>query len=105
MPNNTTLYLQAGGTKGATHAGALKYQQDNGSFVQPKTCCGTSAGALVGSLTAAGVTGDEILALLEATDLNKFSPANPTQNRRLFEGPLRQTISMSVLHRLKEEKG
>ena len=39
MPNNTTLYLQAGGTKGATHAGALKEQQDNGSFVQPKTCC------------------------------------------------------------------
>lgn len=105
MRNNKRLYLQAGGTKGATHAGALKSQQEQGTFVQPHTCCGTSAGALVGSLTAAGVSGDEILSLLKATDLSKFSPANPAQNRRLFEEPLRKTIAMSVLHRLKDSRG
>jgi NTE family protein len=53
------LVLSGGGTKGLAHAGVLKFLEEKNIEPQILACC--SAGAIVGSLYAAGKTPDEIL--------------------------------------------
>lgn len=53
------LVLSGGGTKGLAHAGVLKFLEEKNIKPNILACC--SAGAIVGSLYAAGKSGDEIL--------------------------------------------
>tara|TARA_R110002050_G_scaffold20348_1_gene57624 strand:+ start:13656 stop:14450 length:795 start_codon:yes stop_codon:yes gene_type:complete len=59
MKKKIGLVLSGGGVKGAVHAGMIHYFDEIG--FKPDSIAGTSTGAIVGSLYAAGKTGKEIL--------------------------------------------
>ncbi|QRM90798.1 patatin [Lacinutrix sp. WUR7] len=56
---NTGLVLSGGGARGAAHIGAIKALEESGIF--PTHISGTSAGAIIGALYAAGVGWTEML--------------------------------------------
>jgi len=56
---NIGLVLSGGGVRGVAHIGAIKALEEAGIY--PTHIAGTSAGAIVGSLYAAGMTWQEIL--------------------------------------------
>ncbi len=66
MKRRIVLALGGGGTKGYAHIGVLKVLEAAGYEIAAVS--GTSAGALVGSLYAAGYTPDEIAELLQSVD-------------------------------------
>ncbi len=66
MKRRIVLALGGGGTKGYAHLGVIKVLEAAGYEIAGVS--GTSAGALVGSLYAAGYTPDEIAALLQSVD-------------------------------------
>ena len=77
------LVLSGGGYKGVAHIGALKAMEELG--VRPDYISGTSAGAIVGSLYAAGRHWQEILDFFIKIDL--FSFHNFTLKKAgLFDG-------------------
>lgn len=63
----TGLVLSGGGFRGVAHAGVIKYLMEIG--IEITHVAGTSAGAVVGALFAAGMDGDEILKVLSGTRL------------------------------------
>ncbi len=64
------LALSGGGTKGIAHAGAIKALQEYGITIH--SVAGTSAGALVGALYAAGNSVDDISSFFSSSNL--FDP-------------------------------
>ena len=60
------VVLSGGGAKGLAHIGALKVIEESG--VQIDYIAGTSMGAIVGGLYAAGYTADELTALFKEVD-------------------------------------
>jgi len=86
------LALSGGGVKASAHVGELKYFQEIG--VKPKVFSGSSAGALVGAFTAAGLAPEEMLEFFKSTSIFKASnfawrkPAWIDSNK--FEGTLRE---------------
>ncbi|QCE40462.1 patatin-like phospholipase family protein [Psychroserpens sp. NJDZ02] len=56
---NTGLVLSGGGARGAAHIGAIKALEEFG--VTPTHIAGTSAGAIIGALYAAGISWSEML--------------------------------------------
>jgi len=65
------LVLSGGGARGLAHLGVLKALEESG--IKPSIISGTSAGALIGALYAAGKTPDEILTIATNTNLFSFS--------------------------------
>lgn len=61
------LVLSGGGVKGAAHIGAIKALEEYG--IHATHVAGTSAGAIVGSLHAAGVGWSEILDFFETVEI------------------------------------
>ncbi|MFL9844579.1 patatin-like phospholipase family protein [Flavobacterium rhizosphaerae] len=59
LGNSIGITFSGGGTKGIAHAGALKFFNELG--IQPKHLAGTSSGAIVASLYAAGQSPEQIL--------------------------------------------
>ncbi len=66
------LVLSGGGARGVAHVGVIKFLEEIG--VLPNVVAGTSAGALVGSLYAAGYNAQEMLDFFLRTTV--FSPKN-----------------------------
>lgn len=64
---NIGLALSGGGARGAAHIGALKAFEEYG--ISPTHISGTSVGAIVGSLYAAGVPWNEILNFFKETSI------------------------------------
>jgi NTE family protein len=64
------LVLEGGGVKGIALVGAISVLEERGMTFE--RVAGTSAGAIVGSLVAAGMTASELQALMEALDYRKF---------------------------------
>jgi len=62
--------FEGGGVKGIGLVGALKRTEEEGIIL--KRVAGTSAGAIVASLYAAGYSADELKVLLYSTDFRKF---------------------------------
>jgi len=62
--------LSGGGVKGFAHAGALKAMEEHG--LRPDVISGTSAGAIVGSMYAAGLSPDKIKELFRERYINNF---------------------------------
>ncbi|WP_411030495.1 patatin-like phospholipase family protein [Spongiimicrobium sp. 3-5] len=65
------LVLSGGGYRAAAHAGAIKALEEHAIY--PDMVSGTSAGALVGALYAAGYSPQEIVAVLKKIKLFSFS--------------------------------
>lgn len=68
---NADIVLEGGGTRGIAHVGALRVAEARGYRWQH--CAGTSAGALVAALLAAGYTASELYAILGAVDFARFA--------------------------------
>src|SRR6266571_70272 len=64
------LVLEGGGVKGIGLVGALKVFGDAG--YRFRRVAGTSAGAIVGSLTAAGVPPEQLQRIMRELDYRKF---------------------------------
>ena len=67
---NIGISLSGGGAKGIAHIGVLKALEENG--ISPQFVSGTSAGAMVGVLYAAGKTPDQILKITKKSSLFKL---------------------------------
>ncbi len=65
------LVLSGGGAKGIAHIGALKAFEENGIPID--YVAGTSMGAIVGALYAAGYSPDEMLALINSRGFSYWS--------------------------------
>jgi len=87
--NKIGYVLSGGGARGFAHLGVIKYLEEMG--VKPYAISGTSAGAIAGTLYAAGKSPDEILQLLKANDF--FGWSNLLWRKNGF-------FSMHVLHQL-----
>lgn len=75
---NTGLVLSGGGVRGAAHLGAIKAMEEHGIF--PTHISGTSSGAIVGALYAAGVSWSEILDFFKTIPIfrtNKYAINKP----------------------------
>jgi NTE family protein len=73
-PQPVNLVLEGGGVKGIGLVGAISVLEERGfSFVR---VAGTSAGAIVGSLVAAGFTSAELEELMSSLDYTKFRDAS-----------------------------
>ncbi len=84
-PQPVNLVLEGGGVKGIGLVGAISVLEEHGfSFVR---VAGTSAGAIVGSLVAAGFTSTELHELMASLDYTKFRDASGWEKALpLFKG-------------------
>lgn len=73
----TGLVLSGGGARGFAHLGVIKALNEAGIF--PEIISGTSAGAIVGVLTADGYSPDEIMKLLDSR--KRLDYIRPTVDR------------------------
>jgi NTE family protein len=64
------LVLEGGGVKGIALAGAVSVLKEHG-YEFPRVA-GTSAGAIVGALTASGMSAERMYEVMKATDYNRF---------------------------------
>ena len=74
----TGLVLSGGGIRGVAHIGAIKALEENGIY--PSYIAGTSAGAIVGALYAAGLSCEEMLNFFKTTEifsLNNYAKGKP----------------------------
>ena len=74
----TGLVLSGGGIRGVAHIGAIKALEEYGIY--PSRIAGTSAGAIVGALYAAGCTCEEMLDFFKSTEifsLNNYAKGKP----------------------------
>lgn len=67
---NIGLALSGGGVRGFAHIGALRALEDIG--IKPDIIAGVSAGSVVASFYAAGMSADEIFKLFSNEDFNNF---------------------------------
>ncbi|HOI44255.1 MAG TPA: patatin-like phospholipase family protein, partial [Candidatus Aminicenantes bacterium] len=68
--NKWALVLMGGGSRGLAHIGVLDVLQKNG--LVPDIITGTSMGAIIGGLFAAGYSGDRLKAVAGDLSLNKY---------------------------------
>src|SRR4051812_18106702 len=69
-PRIADLVLEGGGVKGIGLVGAISVLEDRGWTFN--RVAGTSAGAIVGALVAAGFTGGELTSIMSEVDYLKF---------------------------------
>lgn len=75
IPENIGIVLSGGGARGISHLGALQAINEMG--IKPRFISGTSAGAIVGALYAAGHSPAEMLDFITKTNiLRYFKPAS-----------------------------
>lgn len=65
------LVLSGGGHKGLAHAGALKFLEEQN--IKPKIIAGTSAGSIVASLYAVGLSANQIHSFFKSVDFFKWN--------------------------------
>ena len=75
---NIGLALSGGGVRGFAHIGALRALEDVG--IKPEIIAGVSAGSVVASFYAAGMTADEIFNLFSNIDMSKFLQVDITKS-------------------------
>ena len=76
------LVLSGGGAKGIAHIGVIKALEDNDIPIDYVT--GTSMGAIVGGLYAAGYTTDEMMQLLQSKEFAKWSTGQVDEKLTYF---------------------
>ncbi len=78
QPQSVGLVLSGGGAKGVAHIGVLQALEDNDIPIDYIT--GTSMGAIVGGLYAAGYTPQEMMRLLASRDFSYWSTGTIDKN-------------------------
>lgn len=100
---NTGIALSGGGVRGFAHIGALRALEDVG--IKPDIIAGVSAGSIVASYYAAGMTADEIFNLLGNIDMGKFLQVDISKSGLLkldkFKKFLTKTIPVQNIEDLK----
>ena len=76
------LVLSGGGAKGIAHIGVIKALEDNDIPIDYIT--GTSMGAIVGGMYAAGYTTDEMMQLLQSKEFTKWSTGQVDEKLTYF---------------------
>jgi len=96
------ISLSGGGARGMAHIGVLAGLELNGIF--PDVIIGTSAGAIIGVLYAAGYGPDEILTIAKESNLNRiFRPAMSLRgwsNQRHLEEQLKKYVEFERIEDL-----
>ena len=77
------LVLMGGGARGLAHVGVLRVLEKNG--LTPDIIAGTSMGAIVGGLFAAGLSGSKLTEMLGGLSLDKY--VDRPAHRSLFKRP------------------
>jgi len=77
------LVLMGGGARGLAHVGVIRFLEKKG--LVPDVIAGTSMGALVGGLFAAGITGARLTEMIDGLGLG--AAANEAYGRGLFRRP------------------
>jgi NTE family protein len=93
-PNKADLVLAGGGVKGIGHVGALSVLEEHGYEFQ--RMAGTSAGAIVGSLLAAGLPARKIFEVLRALDFTRFRDRGMLCKLPLLGPPLSALLQSGV---------
>ena len=75
---NIGLALSGGGVRGFAHIGALRALEDVG--IKPDIIAGVSAGSIVASFYASGMSADEIFNLFGSIDMSKFLQVDITKS-------------------------
>ncbi len=77
------LVLMGGGARGLAHVGVIRFLEKKGLI--PDVIAGTSMGALVGGMFAAGLSGAKLTEMLDGLGLDRA--AHKAQSRGLFRRP------------------
>lgn len=93
-PKKADLVLGGGGVKGIGHVGALAVLEEHGYKFQ--RTAGTSAGAIVGSLVAAGMPAQDMLELLGSLDFKRFRDRGMLCKVPLFGPPLAVVLQNGI---------
>lgn len=93
---NLDLVLDGGGIRGIGLVGALSALEDAG--FRPARVAGTSAGAIVGSLLAAGMTGPALRAVMEELDYRRFQDSSPAHRVPFLGKGLSLLVGKGIYH-------
>ena len=88
------IALSGGGVRGFAHIGALRAFEDVG--IKPDIIAGVSAGSIVASLYAAGMTADDIFNLLGNLDMSKFLQVDISKSGLLKLDKFRKFLSKNL---------
>ncbi|RPJ00438.1 MAG: hypothetical protein EHM31_08075 [Candidatus Aminicenantes bacterium] len=107
-PKIWALVLMGGGARGLAHIGVLRVLEDHG--LVPDIIAGTSMGALVGGLFAAGLSGDKLTKMLYGMGLDeaadKARRRGPLKrSRNLFEYLLLSDYRNRIFSKIGVDKG
>jgi len=102
------LVLMGGGARGLAHIGVLRVLEKNG--LMPDVIAGTSMGALVGGLFAAGLSGEKLTKMLDGMGLDgtvdKARRRRPLKrSRNLFEYLLLSDYKNRIFSKIGVDKG
>ena len=93
---NLDLVLDGGGVRGIALVGALSALEEAG--FEPARVAGTSAGAVVGSLVAAGVRGPALQAAMEDLDYRRFEDKSRAHRVPFLGKSLSLLVAKGVYH-------
>lgn len=99
------ITLSGGGARGIAHIGVLQALED--SHIYPDVICGTSAGAIIGVLYAAGFSPAEIKAISEQSNIYKLFrlvlPKRGLSSQDYIHKQLRQLIPQNTFETLQKK--
>ncbi len=90
------LVLSGGGAKGCAHIGVIRALEENGIPID--YIAGTSMGAIIGGLYAAGYSPDEMMALLESKDFAYWSTGRIDPDMNYFYAKPTRTPNLATLN-------
>ncbi len=96
MGQSVGLVLSGGGSKGVAHIGVIKALEENGIPIDYVT--GTSMGAIIGGLYAAGYSPDEMLEIIHSKDFNNWVENDIDRKMRYFYKTSRKDASLFTFH-------
>ena len=88
------LALSGGGVRGFAHIGALRALEDVG--IKPDIIAGVSAGSVVASFYASGMSADEIFELFSNIDMSKFLQVDISKSGFLKLDKFKKFISKNI---------
>jgi len=101
------LVLMGGGARGLAHVGVIRVLEKHG--LVPNVVAGTSMGAIIGGLYAAGLSGAKLTGMLDGLGLDGAAGGAPRRglfrSRNLFEDLMLADYRNRVISRIGKDKG